>query len=236
VTHTPVHEFAMVAASILVVVAGVSAIGVDVLARRGLLGSPDRVITVEKLLVAPLVVLSLGAAAIHFGVIGEHFAEWWAAGVFFVVTGWFQASWAVLLAVRRSRVVVITGAVVNAGIVAVWLVSRSTGLPFGPSAGAAEAIGLGDSVATLFEVCIVVGAAVLAGVGGGAVKRARLNIATAAVWQTVLAVAIVVLTFAALANVAGGEHSHADVAPPAEPSHATAPGAAEHTHGDAVSP
>jgi hypothetical protein len=209
VTHAPAHEFAMVAASILVVVAGVSAIGVDVLARRGLLGPPDRELTADQLLVAPLVVLSLGAAAIHFGVIGEHFADWWVAGVFFVVTGWFQAFWAVLLAARRGRAVAVTGALVNAAIVAVWLVSRTTGLPFGPHAGAPEAVGLADSVATLFEAGIVVGAAVLAGVGGRAVTRIRMNVAPAAVWGTVLAVAVVVLTCAALANLApGGEHSH----------------------------
>jgi hypothetical protein len=77
-------------------------------------------------------------------------------------------------------------------------------------------------VATLFEAGIVVGAAVLAGVGGRAVKRVRMNIAPAAVWETVLAVAVVVLTFAALANLSpGGEHSHGDgadaVESPAEP-------------------
>jgi hypothetical protein len=204
-------------------VAGVSAIGVEVLARRGLLGPAGRDVAAEELLVVPLVVLSLGAAAIHFGVISEHFADWWAAGVFFIVTGWFQASWAVVLAVRRSRAVAVAGALVNAAIVAVWLVSRTTGLPFGPDAGAPEAVGLADSVATLFEAGIVVGAAVLAGVGGLAVKRVRMNIAPAAVWETVLAVAVVVLTFAALANLSpGGEHSHSHgdgadaVEPPAE--------------------
>jgi hypothetical protein len=224
----PAHEFAMAAASILVVVAGVSAIGVDVLARRGLLGPSDREVAAEKLLVVPLVVLSLGAAAIHFGVIGEHFAEWWAAGVFFIVTGWFQAFWAVVLAVRRSRAVAVTGALVNAAILAVWLVSRTTGLPFGPDAGSPEAVGLSDSVATLFEAGIVLGTAVLAGVGGRALKRVRMNIAPAAVWETVLAVAVVVLTFAALTNLApGAEHSH---------SHGGAADAVESPAEGAVSP
>lgn len=227
----------MVAASILVVVAGVSAVGVDLLARRGLLGPPDREITAENLLVAPLVVLSLGAAAIHFAVISEHFAEWWAAGAFFIATGWFQAFWAVVLAVRRNRPVAVTGALVNGAIVAVWLVSRTTGLPFGPDAGSPEAVGLADVTATLFEAGIVLGAAVLAGVGGRSVRRMRMNVAPAAVWGTVVAVAIVVLTCAALADLSpAGEQSHSDAAHGAEHTHGEAGGAAESPAEGSVSP
>ena len=39
-----------------------------------------------------LATLSIGAAAIHFAVIGEHFAEYVLFGVFFSVVGWFEAS------------------------------------------------------------------------------------------------------------------------------------------------
>jgi hypothetical protein len=213
VAHSPVHEFATVAASILVLAAGLSAVAVDRLSRRGVLGPPDHDLPLDKLLVIPLVVLSLGAAAIHFGVISEHFAEWWAAGAFFIVVGWFQAFWAVLLAVRAGRTVGAVGALGNAAIVGVWLVSRTVGLPFGPEAGVPESVGLADAAATLLEVGLVVGGAVLAGIGGAAVRRLRMSVAAAAMWGAVFTVGVVVLTFAALANLAptadhSADHSH----------------------------
>lgn len=213
----------MVAASLLVVAAGLSAVAVDSLARRGVLGSPDRGLPLDRLLVIPLMVLSLGAAAIHFGVIGEHFEEWWAAGAFFILVGWFQAFWAVLLAARPGRTVGAVGVLGNAAIVGVWLVSRTVGLPFGPQPGAPEPVGLADAAATLFEVGLVVGGALLAGLGGPAVRRFRMSVAPAAVWGTVFAVGVVVLTFAALANLVPGEtHWHgSDAAERAE-----SPGAA----------
>lgn len=105
-----------------------------------------------------LATLSLGAAAIHFAVIAEHFDEYWLLGVFFVVTAWLQALWALAVVVRRERSLLLGGAFGNALIVFVWILSRTSGLPFGPEAGEAEAAGLADVVATAFESLIVLGA------------------------------------------------------------------------------
>ena len=47
--------------------------------------------------------LSLGAAAIHFAVIGEHIAEYALFGVFFALIGWFEALWAIAYVMRPTR-------------------------------------------------------------------------------------------------------------------------------------
>ena len=44
------------------------------------------------------------------------------------------------------------GLVVNAAVVAVWIVSRTTGLPVGPSPGTPEPFGGADLAATGFEL------------------------------------------------------------------------------------
>lgn len=109
--------------------------------------------------IGPLAVLSLGAAAIHFAVMPEHFAEWWAFGLFFATIGWFEALWAVGYAARPTSRAAVLGLVVNAGTVLLWAASRTTGLPIGPEPWIAEAIGVPDVVATSLEVLLVLGLA-----------------------------------------------------------------------------
>ncbi len=118
-----------------------------------------------QLLPASLALLSGGAAAIHFAVAGEHFAEHWASGVFLTLAAIFQGTWALLVATQRSTRVLLAGALVNGGIVAVWAVSRTTGLPVGPHAGTPESAAFADVLATVYEVSIVAGALALARFG-----------------------------------------------------------------------
>ena len=77
-------------------------------------------------LVAALALLSLAAGAIHFAFAPTHFAATWVHGLFFVVAGWFQLVWAVFAITRPSRRLYHLG-LLNAAIVAVWVVSRTAG-------------------------------------------------------------------------------------------------------------
>jgi hypothetical protein len=108
-----------------------------------------------------LALLSLSAAAIHFAVIGEHFDEWFLAGVFFSVIAWLQALWSAGVLVWPSRSLLIAGAVGNLVIAVIWTFSRTTGLPIGPDAGTPEAVGFADVLSTALELLIVAGCAVL---------------------------------------------------------------------------
>ena len=110
---------------------------------------------------ASLAALSMAAAAIHFAVMGEHFAEYVAFGVFFSVVAWLQALWAVGVIVRPSRRLLLVGLAGNALVILVWLISRTTGLPIGPEAGVPEPAAFVDVTSTILEVAIVVGTVML---------------------------------------------------------------------------
>jgi hypothetical protein len=107
----------------------------------------------------PLGLLSLAAAVIHFAVTPEHFEEYVLFGVFFVVLAAFQLLWGVVMPQRPSRGVLWGGLLVNLGVIAIWVVSRTSGLPIGPEAGQAEEIGLLDGLSTAAEALIVLGSA-----------------------------------------------------------------------------
>jgi len=110
---------------------------------------------------ASLATLSMAAAAIHFAVMGEHFAEYVAFGVFFSVVAWSQALWAVGVIVLPSRRLLLVGLVGNAAVILVWLISRTIGLPIGPEPGAPEPAAFIDVLSTILEVAIVAGTAIL---------------------------------------------------------------------------
>lgn len=151
----PGHESLMVVASLLPLMLVGTIVVATALQSRGLLGAPDRMVGMTAPLTAIAAGLSLGAAAIHFAVIAEHLAENLAFGLFFLGLGWFQAIWAQVYLLRPKRDVALTGAVVNAGVIGIWIASRTTGLPFGPEPWVAAAVGLPDLVATAFEVGLI---------------------------------------------------------------------------------
>ena len=99
---------------------------------------------------------STGAAAIHYAVVAEHFDEWWGFGLFFVASAVAQLVWAVVVVASRSRLLIWFGVIGNAAIVVLWIVTRTVGTLVGPEPARPEPIGLADSVATAFEMTIVV--------------------------------------------------------------------------------
>lgn len=105
--------------------------------------------------------LSLGAAAIHAAVIGEHFKQYALFGAFFAIVAALQLAWGVLVVGRPSATVYLAGALGNGLVVVLWVISRSTGLPLGPEPWSAEEITVIDAVATVYEAVAVVGALVL---------------------------------------------------------------------------
>ena len=113
------------------------------------------------LLLRGLAITSVVAAVIHFAVAGEHFAEYWAFGVFMLAAAWLQLAWAAGLLIRPSRAVIALGAVLNAAIVVVYLVTRTMGDVIGPTPHEVEPVGFGDSFCTACEVVIVVGSVLL---------------------------------------------------------------------------
>jgi hypothetical protein len=84
------------------------------------------------------------------------------------------------------------GIFVSVGVIAVWAVSRTAGLPLGPEAGSPEPVGFADVGATLDELALVILAAALL------LGRAR----TPGLWER--QAAVILLVFSAVALVAAG--------------------------------
>lgn len=108
---------------------------------------------------------SLGAGAVHGALVRDHLEEWWGYGLFFLVAGLVQLLIGLALlteavnaqdtgpswrTVRRGLYAI--GLVVNVGLVALYVVTRTTGIPFfGPEAGEVEAVAPVDLVAKALE-------------------------------------------------------------------------------------
>lgn len=104
----------------------------------------------------PLIALAAWAGTIHLEVAPEHFLEYEPFGAFFLALGLAQIGWAALVALRGPSRRLLIASTANVLVVALWIASRTTGLPVGPDLGAPEAVGFADSAATLGEVILVV--------------------------------------------------------------------------------
>src|SRR6516164_3258293 len=117
--------------------------------------------TARPYLAGGLAALSVGAAAIHFAVTFEHFNSYVLYGVFFLIIAWAQMIWAAVAVWRLPRWWLWLGIVGNAAVVAMYLASRTTGLPFGPDKGHTEQFGALDVVSALLELALIAGCAAL---------------------------------------------------------------------------
>ena len=154
--------------------------------------------SVEGVLRPALALFSMGAAVIHFVVIPGHWDEYWGQGLFFIIAAIAQILWAVWVVVAPSRLLYLLGALGNAAIVALWVVTRTYGVPAGPGAGEAEAVEFTDTLATAFEVLLVVGALVVARTAPARAIRWPAGALTATV---VLALVVAGLTAASLLSL-----------------------------------
>lgn len=113
---------------------------------------PGRVVVIRRL----AGFASLGAGIIHLAAVSEHAAHWWLHGVFFLVLGVVQIGWAVQ-AMEGGPLPVPRGyAALNATVIGLWFVSRTTGLPVGPEPWQAEAVGTADLLCSALEAVVVV--------------------------------------------------------------------------------
>jgi manganese oxidase len=135
---------------------------------------PDTVLRVA-------VALSLLAAIIHLWVIPEHLEEWWGYGVFFLGAALAQGLYALILLRRSDRALLLAGVAGNLAIMILWLVTRTTGIPFlGPHAGETEEVGALDLLCTLAEFGVVVGLGALAMQGLATERRIQIVVVLAA--------------------------------------------------------
>jgi hypothetical protein len=119
--------------------------------------------------------------------------------------------WVLLVVHSPARWLSWAGATGNAAVIAVWAITRTAGIPVGPSAGEVEDAEFIDVLATGFQALIVV--ACLAIVGWRQMEARQLS--ASILWTGTLAVAIGVmaLTSVSLADWAsGGGDAHGEAA------------------------
>jgi hypothetical protein len=94
----------------------------------------------------------LGATAIHAAVVPEHLTQWGPAGVFFIALVAAELIIAATLTRPHPQPrVLLAAAAASIGPLALWLYSRTAGIPFGPGAGTPEPLGLADLAASALE-------------------------------------------------------------------------------------
>lgn len=95
---------------------------------------------------------------IHVKALVDHVDHYVLFGVLFGLVAWWQIGLGVVLSRHPEQVpdrVLVAAIVATLGVVVVWVVSRTVGLPIGPWAGEAEAIGVSDAIVTITELVIV---------------------------------------------------------------------------------
>jgi hypothetical protein len=117
----------------------------------------DRTVPAQRAVLGGLAMLSALAAVIHFAVAGSHFQEYWLFGVFMLGVAWLQLGWAAAAFLRPTRLLVSTGAVLNAAVIVVYILTRTVGDMVGPDPGDVEPAGFGDLLCTVTEAAIVAG-------------------------------------------------------------------------------
>jgi hypothetical protein len=144
--------------------------------------------------------LSWAAGLIHVGAAISHLQEHVLYAVFFEVLASLQFVWGIAVYRSAARRLLSAGAVVNLLVVALWIVSRTSGLPVGPQPWHPEAAGALDVICSADEALLALLAIVQLRVQtAGVLARASRQLASAA--------AVGLLLLSSLALTAAG-HAH----------------------------
>lgn len=106
-------------------------------------------------LLTGLALAVLGAATVHLAATPVHLHEGPVLGGFFLTLSILQFCYAAAVVIRPGETLLRAGLVANAAVVALWVYTRTVGIPFGVGGGEVEAIGLPDLLATVFELATV---------------------------------------------------------------------------------
>lgn len=99
--------------------------------------------------------LSIVTGIIHVGIAANDFQLSPSFTPLIAMFAAFQLGWGGLAVLRPSRGALIWGAAVNAAIVALWIMSRTVGMPIGPQPWVPEPVGVVDAIAAVAESVVV---------------------------------------------------------------------------------
>jgi hypothetical protein len=113
--------------------------------------------------------LSLGAAWVHLAYTSSHWRDWWGYGMFFLAVGVYHGLFVAVLVRRAATPVLLAGIAGNLGVVLMYVLSRTRGVPAGPHTGVVERADTIDLATTAGEIVLV--ALLLALLGATARRR-----------------------------------------------------------------
>lgn len=117
---------------------------------------------------------SLVSALIHLWATPEHFnSSWWGYGAFFVATALAQGVFAIAVLRWPGTLVYVAGILGNLSIIAMYVVTRTSGIPIGPETGMIEDPGVLDMTSMVAQVGIVI---VLAAMLGDVARKRMINV------------------------------------------------------------
>ena len=154
---------------------------------------------------ATVVAASLaGAGLIHLAFAPTHLETSATHGGFFVAVAWLQLVLAGLIVTRRGgRTTLLSTIAVQAGVIGVWVVSRTAGID-----GVVEPVGLADALASTFAIIAVAGSSLLLlGWHGPRVRGFVSGVAT-----TLSALVVMTLVTMAVSPALGGGMQHPESA------------------------
>ncbi len=108
-----------------------------------------------------LAALAIAAGGVHLAMAPIHASNSTGEGIGFSIVGWLQILLAIVLLARPSRGALQAAMLLNAAVIAAYIVSRTAGLPIGAHAGEAESMEGVDLMTAIFEALLVAGAGVL---------------------------------------------------------------------------
>jgi len=134
------------------------------LSLRGLIGlapaeshaSRAQPYTRDETILVLVAALAFVGGLIHVGAAVEHWREFHLYTLVFSCFAALQATWALLLLRGASRRVLLLGCALQLGIVVLWVISRTVGVPIGPEIWTPESIGVADVIATVGEWMTVI--------------------------------------------------------------------------------
>jgi hypothetical protein len=114
------------------------------------------------------------SGSVHGLITQEHFTEWWGYGVFFLVAAICLIGFGLALITdaidprytpgdvqRLRRIMYLVGIAGNIGLLTLYTLTRTAGIPFGPGSGNVESVAGPDVVANLAEASAAVALIVL---------------------------------------------------------------------------
>jgi hypothetical protein len=180
--------------------------------------------TTNRPVLAALAACSAAAGVIHLVMVPAHMAEYAPEGIAFAVAGWLQLLIAFRLWTRPGRAVLVLSILANLAFIGAWAVSRTAGLPVGPTAGTAQEVSVVDLTTVALEAAFILLALALL------IRPALADITLPAGYGLAVPLIVAVLTSAVLASPEARNHVHSTSGETA----AAGGTVAGHTHGGAA--